>query len=153
MNVSRVLHTTLPVPVTTLLPFKNYGYSRITKESNRESRLVYHIRSSSIGVLTFLVGPENPFHNLRLPPLSGALGAGLAIFSRYPFISAAIHPYALNGTPLDVAGGDWFVGKAAAHATILHPVLGQVELFNTHVRPIIISYFYFILKEDQSRCY
>lgn len=64
---------------------------------------------------------------------SGALGSGLAIFSRYPIVSAAIHPYALNGTPIDVAGGDWFVGKAAAYVVIHHPVLGGVQVFNTHL--------------------
>lgn len=64
---------------------------------------------------------------------SGALGAGLAIFSRFPIISASIYPYSLNGTPLDVAAGDWFVGKAAANVIILHPILGQVQVFNTHV--------------------
>lgn len=63
---------------------------------------------------------------------SGALGAGLAIFSRFPIISSSIHPYSLNGAPLDVIAGDWFVGKAAASVVIAHPVLGQVEVFNTH---------------------
>lgn len=96
--------------------------------------------------VTFLNGLEKPFNNKLLPHLSGALGAGLAIFSRYPFVSTGILPYSLNGTPLDVAGGDWFVGKAAAHVTILHPILGQVQLFNTHVRPIFfrsnyVAYF------------
>ena len=65
--------------------------------------------------------------------LSGALGAGLVIFSRFPIISATIQPYSLNGSPLDVAGGDWFVGKAAASVLLSHPVLGQVQVFNTHV--------------------
>ena len=67
------------------------------------------------------------------PRFSGALGAGLAIFSRWPFISTSIYPYSLNGTPLDVAGGDWFVGKAAASVVIFHPLLGQVQIFNSHV--------------------
>jgi len=44
-----------------------------------------------------------------------------------------VSPYSLNGTPLDVAGGDWFVGKSAASVLIEHPVLGQVEVYNTHV--------------------
>jgi sphingomyelin phosphodiesterase 2 len=65
--------------------------------------------------------------------ISGALGAGLAIFSRFPFIEASVHPYSLNGEPTDVAGGDWFVGKAAASVLILHPVLGKVQVVNTHV--------------------
>ncbi|THH04370.1 hypothetical protein EW145_g5572 [Phellinidium pouzarii] len=64
---------------------------------------------------------------------SGALGAGLALFSRFPILTAAIHPYSLNGHPLDVAGGDWFVGKAAASIVIRHPTLGEVEIFNTHL--------------------
>lgn len=66
--------------------------------------------------------------------VSGALGAGLAIFTRFPIIAATIHPYSLNGSPIDVAGGDWFVGKAAASVLLAHPVLGQVQIFNTHVR-------------------
>ena len=85
--------------------------------------------------VTCLVALENSPHNKPSPRFSGALGAGLAIFSRYPFVSTGIYPYSLNGTPLDVASGDWFVGKAASHVTILHPMLGQVQVFNTHVRP------------------
>ncbi|KZV76375.1 inositol phosphophingolipids phospholipase C [Peniophora sp. CONT] len=64
---------------------------------------------------------------------SGALGAGLVIFSRFPIIAATIQPYSLNGSPLDVAGGDWFVGKAAASVLLSHPVLGQLQIFNTHL--------------------
>ncbi|KAN0134335.1 Endonuclease/exonuclease/phosphatase [Lactarius tabidus] len=64
---------------------------------------------------------------------SGALGAGLVIFSRFPIVAATIHPYSLNGSPLDVLGGDWFVGKAAASVIIRHPTLGQVQVFNTHL--------------------
>ncbi|KAG8739895.1 phospholipase C type enzyme, partial [Ceratobasidium sp. 414] len=64
--------------------------------------------------------------------LSGALGAGLVIFSRFPIISTTLHPYSLCGSPLDVGGGDWFVGKAVASALIEHPLLGEVEIFNTH---------------------
>jgi len=71
---------------------------------------------------------------MHMHRFSGALGAGLAIFSRFPIVSTSVHPYALNGTPLDVAGGDWFVGKAAANVVIMHPILGQVQVFNTHVR-------------------
>ncbi|KZT42608.1 hypothetical protein SISSUDRAFT_979826 [Sistotremastrum suecicum HHB10207 ss-3] len=64
---------------------------------------------------------------------SGALGAGLAIFSKWPIDSASIHPYSLNGSPLDVAGGDWFVGKGAASVIISHPELEEIEVFNTHL--------------------
>ncbi|TRM66134.1 Endonuclease/exonuclease/phosphatase [Schizophyllum amplum] len=64
---------------------------------------------------------------------SGALGAGLAILSHFPIVATAVHPYSLNGAPMDVGAGDWFVGKAAATATILHPILGLVQIFNTHL--------------------
>ncbi|KAA1467824.1 inositol phosphophingolipids phospholipase C [Dentipellis sp. KUC8613] len=64
---------------------------------------------------------------------SGALGAGLAIFTRFPIIGAMIHSYSLNGSPLDVKAGDWFVGKAATSVLVTHPVLGQVQIFNTHL--------------------
>ncbi|THH33437.1 hypothetical protein EUX98_g793 [Antrodiella citrinella] len=64
---------------------------------------------------------------------SGALGAGLVIFSRFPILAATVHPYSLNGTPIDVLDGDWFVGKAAASVLVAHPILGQVQIFNTHL--------------------
>ncbi len=64
---------------------------------------------------------------------SGALGAGLVIFSRFPILAATVHPYSLNGSPVDVLAGDWFVGKAAASVLLAHPILGQVQVFNTHV--------------------
>lgn len=64
---------------------------------------------------------------------SGALGAGLVILSRFPILAATIHPYSLNGSPIDVLAGDWFVGKAAASVLIAHPILGQAQIFNTHV--------------------
>lgn len=55
------------------------------------------------------------------------------MFSRYPIIDANILPYSLNGSPLDVIGGDWFVGKAVASVVLKHPILGEVEFLNTHV--------------------
>ncbi|KAJ3488181.1 hypothetical protein NLI96_g3026 [Meripilus lineatus] len=64
---------------------------------------------------------------------SGALGAGLVIFSKYPIIAATVHPYSLNGSPVDVIAGDWFVGKAAASVILSHPILGQLQVFNTHL--------------------
>ncbi|KZP28800.1 DNase I-like protein [Athelia psychrophila] len=64
---------------------------------------------------------------------SGALGAGLVIFSRFPIIETSVNPYSLNGAPIDVIAGDWFVGKAAASIVIAHPLLGEVQIFNTHL--------------------
>lgn len=68
---------------------------------------------------------------------SGALGSGLAILTRFPIIETSIRPYSLNGSPLDVAGGDFFVGKSVVSAVVEHPLLGDCEVFNTHVCPSV----------------
>lgn len=46
---------------------------------------------------------------------SGALGAGLAIFSAYPIRESHTWAYSLNGSPLDVAGGDWVSSSPNHH--------------------------------------
>ncbi|KAG6837312.1 hypothetical protein H0H93_011407 [Arthromyces matolae] len=55
---------------------------------------------------------------------SGALGAGLVIFSKFPIISTSVHPYSLNGTPIDVAAGDCpsvqYTCKSTLHASLIH---------------------------------
>ncbi|EJU02596.1 DNase I-like protein [Dacryopinax primogenitus] len=63
----------------------------------------------------------------------GALGAGLAIFSKYPIVESFTRSYPLNGSPLAVAAGDWFVGKAVGSVVLSHPTLGEVEVFTTHM--------------------
>jgi sphingomyelin phosphodiesterase 2 len=68
---------------------------------------------------------------------TAALGSGLAVFSKLPIISSNIFPFSLNGCPSDLAG-DWFAGKACASVVIPHPVLGETEVFNTHVRLLIL---------------
>ena len=69
----------------------------------------------------------------------GALGAGLVFLSRFPIMGASAHPYSLNGSPLDVFGGDWFVGKAAVSILLTHPILGQLQVFTTHVSRVKTS--------------
>ncbi|QRV80431.1 endonuclease/exonuclease/phosphatase family protein [Ceratobasidium sp. AG-Ba] len=64
---------------------------------------------------------------------SGAFGSGLSLFSRFPIEQAQMHPFALAGDPIDVLGGDWFVGKGVAAATLSHPILGHVELLTSHM--------------------
>ncbi|KAL7419697.1 phospholipase C type enzyme [Cryptotrichosporon argae] len=64
---------------------------------------------------------------------TGALGSGLAIFSRYPFVSARALPYALSGLPHHATAGDFYVNKAAGCVVLLHPALGEVEVWNTHM--------------------
>lgn len=64
---------------------------------------------------------------------TGALGSGLAIFTRFPIVGGQAMPYALSGTPLEVIAGDFFVNKAAGKIVIRHPQLGEVEVWNTHM--------------------
>ncbi|KAG8717312.1 phospholipase C type enzyme [Ceratobasidium sp. 395] len=64
---------------------------------------------------------------------SGAFGSGLSLFSRFPIEQAQMHPFALAGDPIDVLGGDWFVGKGVAAATVAHPVLGHIEILTSHM--------------------
>lgn len=63
----------------------------------------------------------------------GALGSGLAIFTRFPLISAQALPYSLSGSPAQAFAGDFFVKKAAGNVVILHPLLGEVEIWTNHV--------------------
>lgn len=63
---------------------------------------------------------------------SGAFGSGLAILSRWNIVETVTSPYSLNGQPINVGQGDWFVGKACGSITINHPKLGLVDVWNTH---------------------
>ncbi|CAO1631803.1 unnamed protein product [Parajaminaea phylloscopi] len=63
---------------------------------------------------------------------SGAFGSGLAILSRFRIVATHTHPYSLNGLPIHVGHGDWFVGKAAGSVTL---DLGDglvIDVFDTH---------------------
>lgn len=108
---------------------------RIMNTSEKVLQNISHTPNSSTGGLIFCVIATAKTQSLY----SGALGAGLAIFSRFPIIATEIQPYSLNGAPIDVVGGDWFVGKAAASVIIVHPILGEVQVFNTHVSHISAS--------------
>jgi sphingomyelin phosphodiesterase 2 len=55
------------------------------------------------------------------------------VFTRFPLISAQALPYSLSGVPHRPAEGDFFVKKAAANVVLLHPTLGELEVWNTHV--------------------
>ncbi|PSS29594.1 hypothetical protein PHLCEN_2v2742 [Hermanssonia centrifuga] len=90
----------------------------------------FNTPSSSIGERESSKSPQEP---QTCSTFSGALGAGLVVFSRFPILAVTVHPYSLNGSPIDVLAGDWFVGKAAASVLIAHPILGQMQIFNTHL--------------------
>ncbi|GAA5828454.1 hypothetical protein JCM11251_006257 [Rhodosporidiobolus azoricus] len=64
---------------------------------------------------------------------SGAIGSGLALFSRYPITAAFVSPYPLNGFPLHFIEGDFFAGKSACGITVEVPGVGRVDVLNTHM--------------------
>lgn len=70
---------------------------------------------------------------------SGVSGSGLAFFSRYPIEHAYTHPYILSGRPFDIGVSDWYNGKAAASMVIKHPILEEIEIFNTQVNGYLFS--------------
>ncbi|ORX90482.1 DNase I-like protein [Basidiobolus meristosporus CBS 931.73] len=64
---------------------------------------------------------------------TGVFGAGLAIFSKFPIVNAFARPYSLNGNPLKILQGDWYVAKAVACCHLSHPTAGVIEVYNTHL--------------------
>ncbi|KAF9201207.1 phospholipase C type enzyme, partial [Haplosporangium sp. Z 27] len=65
--------------------------------------------------------------------VSGLFGSGLAIFSKYPILNTSLRRYALNGDPGHIFHGDWFDGKCCVSAIVAHPVIGDIQVFNTHL--------------------
>ncbi|PKI85026.1 Isc1p [Malassezia vespertilionis] len=63
---------------------------------------------------------------------NGAFGSGLAILSKHPIVEMQTHMYSLTGTPIYVQHGDWIAGKACGCATIKHPTLGLIDVWDTH---------------------
>ncbi|CAO3592624.1 unnamed protein product [Absidia cylindrospora] len=64
---------------------------------------------------------------------SGALGSGLAIFSKFPIIQTSYFRYTLAGRPLKVFHGDYYVGKGCATVCLEHPIAGLIQVFTTHL--------------------
>lgn len=99
-----------------------------------------YVALSSMPMQTYIMSTQSLHGNPSLCPAhcslvySGALGSGLAILTKFPIISAQALPYSLSGLPLAVIAGDFFVNKAAGSVVVLHPELGEVEIWNTHVR-------------------
>lgn len=64
---------------------------------------------------------------------SGVFGSGLTVFSKFPIISSSFYPFILNGKPLQVFHGDYYVGKGVGTVRLNHPQLGYLDVFNTHL--------------------
>lgn len=65
---------------------------------------------------------------------SGVVGSGLAIFSKYPIAEAWWKGYTVTGKAHRIFDGDWYAGKGIGAVKIKHPVIGPIDIFNTHVR-------------------
>lgn len=65
---------------------------------------------------------------------SGVVGSGLAMFSKYPIIDAWWKGFTVTGKAHRFFDGDWFAGKGIGAVKINHPVIGEIDVFNTHVR-------------------
>lgn len=64
---------------------------------------------------------------------TGALGSGLAVFSRYALLESQALPYHLSGLPSAPVDGDFFVNKAAARVVVDVPGIGECEVWDTHM--------------------
>ncbi|CAF3175966.1 unnamed protein product [Rotaria socialis] len=75
--------------------------------------------------------------------LSGLVGSGCCIFSKYPIIGTYEHRYSLNGFPHKIQHGDWFCGKLIGLCKIL--VNGYiVNVYNTHLH----ANYHHVIPED-----
>jgi sphingomyelin phosphodiesterase 2 len=63
----------------------------------------------------------------------GALGSGLAIFSKYPITQVHFKAFSLNGQPDRILDGDWFATKGVGHARIQHPNSSDCRLLRPTV--------------------
>lgn len=61
------------------------------------------------------------------------LGSGLVIITKFPIIATNYHRFALNGYPLKLLHGDYYVGKGVGSVLVDHPKLGLLQIFNTHL--------------------
>lgn len=60
-------------------------------------------------------------------------GPGLALLSRIPFTQTNLYRFPINGTPVAVNRGDWYVGKSIAIATFTLNDGNRIALFNSHM--------------------
>lgn len=61
------------------------------------------------------------------------VGSGLVIFSRFPIIRSAFHPFALNGRPEFITQCDYYSGKGVGWVLIEHPEAGVISVSITHL--------------------
>lgn len=82
------------------------------------------------------------FSTFILFSISGIIGSGLCIFSRYPIMNTYSHEYRVTHTIKQFANGEKFAKKGIIGGRIEMPLsLGHITVFNTHVK----SYYYIVI--------
>jgi endonuclease/exonuclease/phosphatase family metal-dependent hydrolase len=64
---------------------------------------------------------------------SGAIGSGLATFSRWPITEVEFRRFSISGRPEHILRGDWFAGKGIGLVKVQHPDGDTIAVLNTHV--------------------
>lgn len=64
---------------------------------------------------------------------SGAVGSGLATFSKNPIQAVQFRRYSVGGRPEDIFKGDWFAAKGVAISQVMLPGGLSLALLNTHM--------------------
>lgn len=64
---------------------------------------------------------------------SGAVGSGLATFSKYPIEEVQFRRFSIGGRPEHIFKGDWFAAKGIAITKLTHPSGNRITLLNTHM--------------------
>ena len=63
---------------------------------------------------------------------SGAIGSGLCLFSKVPFLETFYHNFPLNGYAHKIHHGDWFGGKGVGLCRLVFNGI-RINLYCTHV--------------------
>ena len=70
--------------------------------------------------------------------VSGVIGSGLCIFSRFPIMASFSHEYSVSGGLRQIKYGETFTGKGCMACLVRTP-LGVIAFFNTHVSHLPLS--------------
>ena len=80
--------------------------------------------------------------------VSGVIGSGCAILSRFPIVETAVRHFTCNGRPQRLLHGDWLGGKCAVLARI-QTSHGIIDTYTTHVASCFITHIYREVAEQQ----
>ncbi|KAF0988686.1 LOW QUALITY PROTEIN: hypothetical protein HZS_1973 [Henneguya salminicola] len=99
---------------------------------------------SSIDIIQALLSSSYPFSHYYI---SGFIGSGIYIFSKYPLTDAFYTIYRTQGTPLDRTG-DYYSNKGIAYCKLLLPDT-EVKLIASHIHGRYSFDDFYILRQLQ----